>query len=1598
MAATRMNAASRKSAQPTASEDSSRLKDYLLSRAPTEDVAGYDDAALEKAASIAFAAVSRHRKGESVIDIAAEPEVRRDGRQLTVITVVNDNMPFLFDSVMGEITETAGEPALVVHPVIAVEHGKIGVAEILADGHHARGEQADKLSVIHVHVGALSPDQRLDLATRLNGILAQVKAAVHDWKPMLARLDRAISDFRYAPAPLDRDHVAEAIAFLEWLRDDNFTFLGMREFSYSGGEKSGMLEPKARGLGILADSNILVLRRDAQGSSTTPEIRAFLHGPEPLIVTKANAKTAVHRRAYLDYIGVKTYDQKGNLAGELRIVGLFTSTAYTRSVMKIPYLRSKAQTVVHKSGFDPGDHSGKALINVLESYPRDELFQVSVPTLRKHAETILALGERPRVRALVRVDQFDRFVSVIVFVPRDRYDSVVRERIAQFLKTAFDGRVSAYYPAFPEGGMARVHFIIGRSGGRTPKVEPATLEAGIRDIVRTWEDGLREAAAHSGVEAEMARIAKLFPENYRNSFTPDTALQDARRIASISTDNPIAIDFYRDVAQTPEQASLKIFHHGEPVALSRRVPMLENTGFRVISERTFEVGEAGGKHVFVHDMELENAFGRPIDLSDNGALFEDVFLAVWRGQADNDGYNALAQTAGLKSREITVLRAYGRYMQQVGIPQSQDFIAAALNRYPEIARALSQIFAARFDPATKDGDVAVKHLKSQLRDALDQVPSLDDDTIIRRYLNLLDASLRTNHFVPYLKEGVSLAIKLDPRAIDGMPEPRPWREVFVYGPEVEGVHLRFGSVARGGLRWSDRAQDYRTEVLGLVKAQQVKNAVIVPVGAKGGFYPKRLPSPTNRDVWFEAGRQAYINFISSLLSVTDNLHGDKVVPPANVVRRDNDDPYFVVAADKGTATFSDTANAISQTHDFWLDDAFASGGSAGYDHKKMGITARGAWEAVKRHFREMNRDIQTSPFTVVGVGDMSGDVFGNGMLLSDCTMLVAAFDHRDIFIDPTPDPKSSFEERQRLFALPRSSWQDYDTSKLSKGGVIVSRSQKSVTLSPEAAAAIGLAKATASPAEIIGAILRAEVDLLWFGGIGTYVRGSGETNQEVGDRANDAIRVTAAEVRAKVVGEGANLGVTQRARIEFGLAGGACNSDAIDNSAGVNSSDIEVNIKIGLAAAMRKGSLTRPARNKLLAEMTGEVARLVLSNNYEQTLALSVAQKHGMTDLPHHARFVTVMEQRGLLDRAVEALPSSVGFSQREARREPLTRAELGVLLAYAKIVHFSDILATDVPDDPYFSHDLSLYFPDRMEKKYAAEIAGHRLRREIITRVLSNDLINRGGPAFVTRLQDATGRTVREIVRAFAIVRDGFGLPALYRDIDALDNKIDGQVQLDLYVAVGRLLYAASAWDLENGTGDLPIGEQIAGLIEARKVLEPKLVELLPQYTKERIEERRHGLVKAGAPDALAERLAMLDVIELIPDIVLVARAGGGAAAAKKGPVDLLAAGKAFFAVSDAFRITRIEDAAQGIATPDYYDSLALARALDMIGAARRGMAVQALATYGKTDDPVGEWLRVGGDRVARSRERLLALTEGDISVSRLTVAAGLMNDLVAV
>ena len=1522
------------------------------------------------------------------ISLLEPDEVECDGKKVSILCITTGNKPFLYDSVMGEVTAQVREILLTAHPILYVREGE----ELKLYRPGIDRSKENTVSHIQLHMPRLGQKAGAALVERVEFVLAQVRSAVQDWKAMVLRIDSAAADIAYLRVDEDEtDARDEALAFLAWLRDDNFTFLGMREYVYSEETGSGELSRAgSRGLGILADPDVLVLRQGKDQVMTSPEILDFLHGPDFLIVTKANVRSVVHRRAHMDYVGVKRFDEDGNVIGELRVVGLFTSTAYTRSVTEIPLLRSKLAKVIDNFGYDPDSHSGKLLLNTLEAYPRDELFQIDADLLTTFCRKINELTDRPRVRVLPRIDRFDRFVSVMVYVPRDQYDSTVREKIGAYLKVAYNGRLSAYYPSFPEGGVARVHFIIGRYEGKTPEIPHDQLERDIKAIVARWED---EFLSIGGEDADRIYVS----QSYKERFNPRSAVADIADIkGSLEAEDGLRIALYRQDEDDEDHLGLKIFHADTPLALSRRVPLLENLGFRVISEQTHElaVGDTADtkRAVLLHDMEIMRADGLHFSLHEDSERLKEAFLSVWRGEIDNDGFNRLVVRAGLSAREAMVLRAIARYLRQAGLHHSQDYISDTLSRYPEISVKLFDLFRTRFDPDLGDmsREEALERISASIEEDLAEVPSQDDDRIIRRFANAITSTLRTNYFQRD-ENGhprPNLAFKLDPRALEALPEPRPFREIFVYGAAVEGVHLRFGPIARGGLRWSDRAQDYRTEVLGLVKAQQVKNAVIVPVGAKGGFYPKRLPVDGGREAVFEAGRDAYKLFIRTLLSVTDNLDGDTVLPPADTVRHDGDDPYFVVAADKGTATFSDTANAISQEQDFWLDDAFASGGSAGYDHKKMGITARGAWEAVKRHFREMDIDIQSEPFTVAGIGDMSGDVFGNGMLLSEKIRLVAAYDHRDIFIDPNPDFEAGFAERKRLFDLPRTSWQDYDKEKMSPGGMIIPRSLKSVELTEEAAKAIGMEPGRTTPQEIMSAILRMEVDLLWFGGIGTYIKAAGEADTEVGDRANDVIRVTADEVQAKVIGEGANLGVTQKGRIAYAANGGRCNSDAIDNSAGVNSSDVEVNIKIALANAMRENRLTREDRNTLLASMTDAVAELVLRNNYLQTLAISLAHNEGLAGLSEHARLMNALESRDLLKRKVETLPDDAAIAERRAAGRALTRPEIGVLLSYAKIVLFDEIVASDLPDDPYFHDTLMSYFPPKMQDDYQGDIETHRLRREIVATLLGNDAINRGGPAFVIHMGDQSGATAPDVVRAFVMARDGLSLPDLYERIDALDTKVPGELQNELYTRIGQALSATSTWALKTGTA--MSGEISATVAEMRAAVDkhlPMLLDAVPEFLEGEMDETKSRLTELGIPDALAADIARLSVRVLVPDVLRVARLSSES-------IDKVI--QTYFAITEAFRIGRIQAAAARLQPVDHYENLALGRNLDEIYEARRVIAISALKSFADAEDPFESWRAENHGRIGHVAGQILQLAEtGELTVAKLTVAAGMMSDL---
>jgi len=1509
-----------------------------------------------------------------------------DSNLVTVVEIVNDDMPFLVDSVMSEIAEWKPEIRLVAHPVFGVRRTGNKLTAI-----DAPNPTDTRESFIHIHLGPIADDTCGEIERALQTVLGEVRLAVLDWRAMRERVNANIAELKANPPPLPVDEIAETIQFLQWLLADNFTFLGLRDYNVDGQS----LKPDFDGaLGIMRSRELRVLKRGTELLEITPEIMAFLKEPRLLIIAKANIHSRVHRRVYLDYIGVKRFDSSGNLIGEHRIIGLFTSTAYTRGAHGIPYLRRKLAAVERHAGFDAASHSGKALANVLEHYPRDELFQVDEDTLYSFALAILQLDERPRVRVLARRDRFDRFVSVLVYVPRERYDSQIRAKIGTYLANAFIGRVSAFYPYFPdEGPLVRVHFIIGRSGGPTPNIERATLERDVEAIIRTWSDGFGEALALLNPPDKLreifARYRDAFSEGFHEAYAPAVAAGDVRVIEGLSDQRPLGVDFHHRLEEDQQSVGLKVWSFARPLPLSERVPVLENMGFRVVDERTYHIEPQGHAGVWLHDMLLTRADGGMIDLDAGGAQLETAFLMVMRGVAENDGYNALTLHAGVAWRDVALIRTLSRFLRQIRVPYSQDYMWTTLVKHTGIAAGIVELFHTRFDPRAESGrSDKQKMIAARLEEGLQKVESLDEDRILRHFINAVQSAIRTN-FYQTDKDGQPkslISVKFESRKLTDLPLPRPLYEIFVYSPRVEGVHLRFGKVARGGIRWSDRPQDFRTEVLGLVKAQQVKNAVIVPVGAKGGFVPKLMPKGATRDVVQAEGVATYKLFISSLLDITDNIAPDgKIIPPANVVRHEGDDPYLVVAADKGTATFSDIANAISVEHDFWLNDAFASGGSAGYDHKAMGITARGAWEAVKRHFREMDVDIGKMPFNVMGVGDMSGDVFGNGMLREDTIRLLAAFDHRDIFIDPDPDPKKSFAERKRLFALPRSSWQDYDKALISKGGGVYPRTSKEIRLSAEARKIFGLGESV-TPQDLMKAILRAQVDLLFFGGIGTYIRASSESDEAAGDRANDAIRVTGAELNCKVIGEGANLGMTQRGRIEAAQRGVRLNTDAIDNSAGVNTSDVEVNIKIALSAPVRSGALTMEKRNTFLAEMTDEVARLVLRNNYQQTLALSVAQRRGLEDLGFQQRLMQTLEQRGELDRMVEFLPDDMTLSERRKRNAGLTRPELAVLLAYAKLSLYSELLDSTVPDDPYLGRELNRYFPKEMSERYAGALHAHRLRREIIATQLTNSMINRGGATLIVRIADQTGAASSSIAAAFAAVRNSYDLIELNGEIDALDNKVSGKVQLDLYAAVQNLLLDRLVWflrnvDLSHGLEKI-IGHYRDSIAQVEKALDQALSKAAASARDARIDE----LSKASVPETLARRLANLAVLKAAPDIALVADRAGK-------PVDEVTA--TYFATEAFFQLDSVASAVPNIVVSDYFDRLALDRALDSIGDAERRLTAAMVANGHAGADAVEEWVRPRQAEVERIRSAIHQIAGSGLTLSKLSVAASLLGDL---
>jgi glutamate dehydrogenase len=1480
----------------------------------------------------------------------------------TVVEVVTDDMPFLVDSVTMELNEESREVHMVVHPQMVVRRDLTGqLLEVFAEEDRSGPDEHEhdvfRESWMHIEIDRESDHERLAAVEQaLTKVLLDVREAVEDWDKMHAQVVEIVKDLdEHPPASVPAHEVDEGKALLRWLADDHFTFLGYREYRLENADGTTALEDDSEMvLRALPGTGFGILRSDQDMSASfaklPPLVKAKAREKTLLVLAKANSKATVHRPVYLDYVGVKTFDESGEVVGERRFLGLFSSSAYTESLTRIPVIREKARQVIDRAGFSPLSHTGKALMDVLETYPRDELFQTPIDELQPIAEAVLHTRERRQVRLFVRRDTYGRYLSCLVYLPRDRYTTAVRERIAHILTTQLGGDSLEYTARVSESLLARLHFVI-----RPPKGEllvgdfdQADLERRLAEAARSWRDDFSAAVHAEYGEERGARLARRyadsFPEAYKEDYPPRTGAVDLGRLESVEVGEGQALSFYQPMDAGPGEARLKVFRIGPPLSLSHVLPVLSSMGVEVVDERPYELdGLERPSHIY--DFGLR--YPRPIP--DAGReLFQDAVSAVWEGRNEVDGFNCLVLGAGLTWRQATLLRAYAKYMRQGGTPFAQDYIEDALKQNVDITRYLVRLFEARFDPG-RNGDIApdsearvakTADLEDRIARALDDVASLDHDRILRSYLTVIKATLRTSYY-QVDDEGRPksyLSFKLRPDAIPELPEPRPKFEIFVYSPRVEGVHLRFGAVARGGLRWSDRRDDFRTEVLGLVKAQMVKNAVIVPVGAKGGFFCKQLPDPSDREAWMAEGIACYTTFISGLLDITDNLVAGETVPPTRVVRHDGDDAYLVVAADKGTATFSDIANGVAQSYGFWLGDAFASGGSVGYDHKAMGITARGAWESVRRHFREMGVDCQNEDFTCVGVGDMSGDVFGNGMLLSEHTRLVAAFDHRDIFLDPSPDPAVSYAERRRLFELPRSSWQDYDASLISAGGGVFPRSSKSVPISPQVRAVLGLRDSvhTMTPAELMRAILLAPVDLLWNGGIGTYVKASSETDAEVGDKANDPIRVNGSALRCRAVGEGGNLGLTQKGRIEYARAGGRINTDFIDNSAGVDTSDHEVNIKILLDRVVTDGDLTGKQRNELLASMTDEVGTLVLLDNYEQNVALAHAASQAPALLHVHEDWVRRLERAGLLDRGLESLPSRKTVAERLEKKQGLTVPELSVLLAYTKIVLADQLLESDLPDDPFLRNSLFGYFPSKMRHAYREQMERHPLRREIITTQVVNELVNGAGITFYHRLSEETGASAAELVRANFVAREVFGFRALQDEVNSYDNKLDALLQTSMRLEMRTLVERASRWLVNNRRPPLDSEATVEFFgVTAQKVMRA-LPELLTGRERTAFEQRRDVLLDRGVPEELAVQVAVLPPAYAVLGVVETAQRDG---------LDPVEVARVHFALGERLGLSALTARILALPRDDRWQTMARAALRDDLHAVHAQLTAQVLS-----------------------------------------------------
>ncbi len=1538
------------------------------------------------------------------------PDIRADGwtSPHTVVDIVSDDMPFLVDSVTAEINRQNFSIHLVVHPIVAVERDRAGrLRRLCANGVETGAARAE--SVMHFEITELRrPDSLERLRRGLQAVLGDVRAAVEDFDAMQERLADAAADLESAPAQASRPEIAEAGAFLRWLDDSIFTFIGYREYDFARqGGSTRLKRARAPGLGILRNPARSVLTGWRDGA-VLPEVAAYREDPRPLSVSKANGRSPVHRSVHLDTVMVKKFTPRGRVAGVRIFVGLFTPLVHRQSLSDIPMLARKAATVVARSGFPPDSHNGMSLLQILESLPRSDLFQYSDDDLLKTALGVLQIRGSQKVALFARRDAFNRFVSCLIYVPRERYTAQLRGIMREIVEQGFGARVSVIYLEVSDDAHARLQFIVPTPAGRPVDFDLHAIEKRLAEAGSDWRDAFSQALAETHGEAEGLEVYELyedaFPASYRERHGAGQALTDIAKIESVLRAGAIAADLWRPAGLDAFWVHFRIYHPDEQLPLSDVLPMLENMGLRVIGETAHKIVRKGaGRDVWLHDFAMQTKDRRAVDLDRAKDNFEAQFVEIWRGGIENDGFNALALATGLHWRQVAMLRAYCKYLRQAAIPFSQAYMEETLLANPEIAEAIVELFGSIFDPDTAPRGAGASdrrssrrslRIRNRLAAALDAVEDLDQDRILRRYLNLVLATLRTNYYQrgadgapkPYI------SFKIDSNAVEDLPRPAPMFEIFVYAPRMEAIHLRGGKVARGGIRWSDRREDFRTEILGLMKAQMTKNAVIVPTGAKGGFVVKRPPPPdAGRDAFIAEGIACYRTMISGLLDLTDNITPGGPVHPERVVRCDGDDPYLVVAADKGTASFSDIANEVARLYGFWLDDAFASGGSIGYDHKGMGITARGAWESVKRHFRELGTDIQASDFTCVGIGDMSGDVFGNGMLLSGRIKLVGAFNHLHIFVDPDPDPAAGLAERKRLFELPRSAWTDYDAKSISAGGGVFERHAKAIAVTPEMRRALDLPPGDSlTPNALIQALLRAPVDLLWFGGIGTYVKAPGETHQDVGDRVNDPVRVDADALRCRVVGEGANLGFTQRGRIAYALGGGRINADFIDNSGGVSTSDREVNIKILLGEALAAGRLSRAERDRLLAEMTDEVARQVLGDNYRQSMALTHFETEGGGLIGKASRLIRALERAGHLDRGFEFLPDDETLDERKAAGLGLTRPELAVLLSYAKLTLYDDILASDIPDDPSLIQDAGYYFPPPIRAAFGDLIPGHRLRREISATYVTNSMTNRAGPTFVREAVDQTGAAPAEVVKAYLISRRIFDLSRLWREIEALDNIASAAVQTRLNLDILRLIERSTIWLLRNGPQPLEINLTIERFAGGIRTLAGKLDRFIADETRAEIEREARHAVEAGVPEPLAREIARLEPLYSGCDIVRIATGR------KRGVEDVA---RVYFTIGQRLGLDWLRRCAAMLPAETEWQGAAAAAVVDDFYVQQSELTLRILDAAGRARDPTAErWWTANQRSVSRAESVIADLrAAGNADLAMLTVANREIRSLIA-